>query len=201
MDLAPSSSVSYHFGPCTPVSIHSAPLLSPVASPSASLLASFNNSVSGMPGGPLLPKIGSVLPGMPDTLLNGRLRTCSMKSLILLFLCLCLVACANAATPKSSEVYSKRIVGKWMTRNRIVTFHADGSWGDNGTKTRRKALADAIGALRATSSSSLFLPIMAWELRFTWKRKYMPLLRSPHRASPLRPTMALNKNTIAGPEQ
>ena len=40
-----------------------------------------------------------------------------------------MVACANTATSKGSEAYSKRIVGRWGTRNRIVTFHADGTWG------------------------------------------------------------------------
>ena len=84
MELAPSSSVGYHFGPCTPVSIHSAPLPPLVASPSASLLASFDNRVSAIPGDPPLRKIGPALPVLADTLLNvRRLRTSPVKILII----------------------------------------------------------------------------------------------------------------------
>jgi len=67
----------------------------------------------------------------PPSLSLGALGVAAryMKSLVLLFLSLCIVACANTATSKGSDAYSNRIVGRWGHRNRIVTFHADGTWG------------------------------------------------------------------------
>ncbi|HLP75865.1 MAG TPA: hypothetical protein VK327_03030 [Candidatus Paceibacterota bacterium] len=60
---------------------------------------------------------------------NVRRLSRSMKSLLFLSLCLLFDACAYIPAPTASEDYAKLIVGRWGHRNRIITFHPDGTWG------------------------------------------------------------------------
>lgn len=57
---------------------------------------------------------------------------------VLILLCLFFNGCASHIRPES---YSASIVGKWGHKNRIITFHADGSWGVQRHETAREDIS------------------------------------------------------------
>lgn len=67
-----------------------------------------------------------------SALLSARVRIKleAMRSFVAASLFLWLAGCANIVMSNRFEGdYSKRIIGRWGHQNRIVTFHANGTWG------------------------------------------------------------------------
>jgi hypothetical protein len=77
-----------------------------------------------------------------------------IRHLIVTLTILLLATTASIGTPKESEDYSKRIVGRWLGSRKLRVFHVDGTW---GVQRNEEAPEDVRGRRWRISDNKLVL--------------------------------------------